>query len=114
MENMSGSLLPFRAGKFRYVKYGNGVLADTMIKDGLNDSTIHHMSGITVERLLNVSGGITREDQTHSKTVPVKACRKRKLSRAAIQIPDRSGMVHRRNRIVTDTDESKARPWKRR
>lgn len=61
MENMSGA--PFALDKARYgYRMNNGVLVDTMIKDGLWEAFNNYHMGITAENI-NEQWGITREEQ---------------------------------------------------
>ncbi len=61
MENMSAA--PFALDKARYgYRMNNGVLVDTMIKDGLWEAFNDYHMGITAENI-NEQWGITREEQ---------------------------------------------------
>ena len=61
MENMSAA--PYAIPKARYgYRMGNGVLVDTMIKDGLWDAFNDYHMGITAENVAE-QFGVSREDQ---------------------------------------------------
>lgn len=61
MENMSAA--PYAVPKARYgYRMGNGVLVDTMIKDGLWDAFNDYHMGITAENVAE-QFGVSREDQ---------------------------------------------------
>ena len=103
MENMS--MAPFAVPKGRYgYRMGNGVLVDTMIKDGLWDAFNDYHMGITAENVAE-KFGVTREDQDEMGVrSQVKACEAIKSGAFKSQIVPVT--VHQRKKdVVIDTDE---------
>lgn len=103
MENMS--MAPFAVPKARYgYRMGNGVLVDTMIKDGLWDAFNDYHMGITAENVAE-HFGITREDQDAlGVRSQVKACEAIKSGAFKSQIVPVT--VHQKKQdVVIDTDE---------
>ena len=103
MENMS--MAPFAVPKARYgYRMGNGVLVDTMIKDGLWDAFNDYHMGITAENVAE-RFGITREDQDAlGVRSQVKACEAIKSGAFKSQIVPVT--VHQKKQdVVIDTDE---------
>lgn len=112
MENMS--MAPFAVPKGRYgYRMGNGVLVDTMIKDGLWDAFNDYHMGITAENVAE-KFGVTREDQDEMGVrSQVKACEAIKSGAFKSQIVPVT--VHQRKKTSSSTRTNsrvKARPWK--
>ena len=103
MENMSAA--PYAIPKARYgYRMGNGVLVDTMIKDGLWDAFNDYHMGITAENIAE-RFGISREDQDAlGLRSQVKACEAIKSGAFKEQIVP--VVIHgRKGDTVFDTDE---------
>lgn len=103
MENMSAA--PYAIPKARYgYRMGNGVLVDTMIKDGLWDAFNDYHMGITAENVAE-QFGVSREDQDAlGARSQQKACEAIKSGAFKDQIVP--VVIHgKKGDIVFDTDE---------
>ena len=103
MENMS--MAPFAVPKARYgYRMGNGVLVDTMIKDGLWDAFNDYHMGITAENIAE-RFNVTREDQdklgVRSQNLACEAIHSGAFKSQIVPVT-----VHQKKQdVVIDTDE---------